>query len=409
MDTHKIIKAMDLGTRSPKKYKPRLSGHYPPMKIGIEAQRVFRPKKHGMDIVALELIKHLQKIDTYNQYYVFVKPDVDSGCIPPAKNFEIITVGGQTYLDWEQVHLPHAIKRTGVELMHFTSNTAPTRISVPKIITLHDVIFMEKIPFKGTNYQKLGWAYRRWVVPRVIESCARVITVSHYEKAQILTKFPQLKHKLIVVHNGVSANFQELKKAEYQPLHEKVKPKQFLFFLGNEAPKKNMRNVLLGYAKYVKNNQAALPLVIAETIPKQLRDWLIKLDLQWLTEHIVLPCYIPNHQIKQWYNQAAAFLYPSLRESFGLPILEAMACGTPVITSTTSAIPEVAGDAALLIDPHQPSEIAGAIHRVTHQIDLANDLRQRGLENSRQFTWENHAQQVQMAYESIIRRDYFKA
>ncbi|OJJ16493.1 mannosyltransferase [marine bacterium AO1-C] len=376
------------------------------MKIGIEAQRIFRPKKHGMDIVALELIRHLQQIDTYNQYYIFVKPDVDDACIPQADNFEIVTVSGQTYLDWEQIYLPQAIKRTGVELVHFTSNTAPMRCAVPKIITLHDVIFMEKMPLKGTNYQKLGWAYRRWVVPKVINHCEQIITVSHYEKAQILNKFPQLKTKLSVVHNGVAASFEEFKLADYQPLHKKIKPKQFLFFLGNEAPKKNMQNVLLGYAQYVENHHTPLPLVIAETVPKQLRDWLTKLHLNWLAEYIVLPCYIPNQQIAQWYNQAAAFLYPSLRESFGLPILEAMACGTPVITSNTSAMPEVARGAALLVDPTQSNEIAQAIYKITNDQALAADLREKGLVNSQQFTWTHHAQKVQETYKALVRSEH---
>ncbi|HAS39970.1 MAG TPA: glycosyltransferase family 1 protein [Microscillaceae bacterium] len=397
------INAIDVGTRSPEKQRPSASGHYPPMKIGIEAQRIFRPKKHGMDIVALELIRHLQQIDTHNQYYIFVKPDADHTCIPEAPNFEIVAVQGQTYLDWEQIYLPQAMKRTGVELMHFTSNTASLRCSVPKIITLHDVIFMEKMPFKGTNYQKLGWAYRRWIVPKVMNHCAQVFTVSHYEKAQILAKFPHLETKLSVVHNGVAASFTELPAADYQSLHEKIKPKQFLFFLGNEAPKKNMQNVLRGYAQYVENHHSPLPLVIAETVPKQLRDWLTKLRLSWLANYIVLPCYIPNHQIGQWYNQAAAFLYPSLRESFGLPILEAMACGTPVITSNTSAMPEVANDAALLVDPHQPHEIAQAIQQVTNDKSLAAGLRDKGLINSQQFTWVHHAQKVQQAYKALVR------
>ena len=402
------LQAIDRGTHSPKKQNPSTSGHYPPMKIGIEAQRVFRPKKHGMDIVALELIRHLQQIDTYNQYYIFVKQDVDNTYIPEASNFEIVTVPGQTYLDWEQLYLPKAIKRTGVELMHFTSNTAPVRCAVPRVITLHDVIFMEKMPFKGTNYQKLGWAYRRWIVPKVINHCAQVITVSHYEKAQILEKFPHLKNQLSVVHNGVAASFEELNPSQYEHLHEKIIPKKFLFFLGNEAPKKNMQNVLLGYARYVENAHNPLPLVIAETVPKQLRDWLAKLHLNWLANYIVLPCYIPNHQIAQWYNQAAAFLYPSLRESFGLPILEAMACGTPVITSNTSAMPEVAGDAALLVDPHQSNEITQAIHQVTSDKNLVASLREKGLTNSRKFTWTHHAQKVQATYQALIRPAYAK-
>lgn len=377
---------------------------HPPLKIGIEAQRIFRAHKHGMDIVALELIKHLQKIDTYNQYFIFVKDDVDTACLPTAKNFEVVSVAGKTYLDWEQVCLPKAIKKTGVELMHFTSNTAPLKCPVPNIITLHDVIFLEKMPLRGTSYQKLGWAYRRWVVPKVIHKSAKVITVSHYEKTQILNKFPNLKNKIDVVHNGVSSEFKTLKSGNYQKLHDQLLPKDFLFFLGNQAPKKNLQNVLVGYAQYVQKTSASLPLVIAETNAKQLEGKLKSLKLNWLAPHIILPGYIPNQQIGQWYNQAKAFLYPSLRESFGLPILEAMACGTPVITSNTSAIPEVANEAALLVDPYNPAKIAQAISKITNDRLVSKALIKRGLINSRQFSWDNHAKKVLQMYQEVAKK-----
>ena len=338
-----------------------------PLKIGIEAQRVYRKHKHGMDIVALELIRHLQKVDRYNQYFIFVKPDEDP-CLEEQDNFKIVEVKGKTYLDWEQINLPKAIKKTGIELMHFTSNTASISCPVPTVITLHDVIFLEKRKAKGTMYQKLGHVYRRWNVPKVVKKSAKIVTVSNYEKGQILNQLPHIADKTVVAHNGVASKFQVLPANPDQPLHPKVTPKAFIFYLGNQAPKKNMQNVLRGYAQYVQQNDSPLPLVVAETNESQLEDWLTSLNLSHIKPHIILAGYIPNTQIAHWYSQAKVFLYPSLRESFGLPILEAMACGTPVITSDTSAMPEVANECGLLVDPHQPDEIAQSLTKITQDL-----------------------------------------
>ena len=110
------------------------------MKIGIEGQRLFRVKKHGMDMVALELIKNLQAIDTTNEYFIFVKPDEDTSCLTPSPNFHIIELAGGSYPIWEQFALPRAAKKYGCEILHCTSNTAPVFCDIPLVVTLHDII-----------------------------------------------------------------------------------------------------------------------------------------------------------------------------------------------------------------------------------------------------------------------------
>jgi len=122
------------------------------MKIGIEAQRIFRPKKHGMDIYALELIRAIQQLDTQNEYVVFVKPDKDV-CLQSSQNLKVVEVKGKTYIDWEQISLPKAIEQENIDLMHFTSNTASVNIKCPFILTLHDIIYLEKFFSKGSLYQ----------------------------------------------------------------------------------------------------------------------------------------------------------------------------------------------------------------------------------------------------------------
>ena len=124
------------------------------MKIGIEGQRLFRVKKHGMDMVALELIKELQKIDKENQYYLYIKPDNDDGCLTETPNFHIRRLDGGSYPSWEQRTLPKAAKEDGVDILHCTSNTAPIRSDIPLIVTLHDIIYMEKSYPSDTSWQR---------------------------------------------------------------------------------------------------------------------------------------------------------------------------------------------------------------------------------------------------------------
>ena len=155
------------------------------MRIGIEAQRLFRPHKHGMDRVALELIKNLQVIDKTNEYYIFVKPDEDHSALQETENFKIIELNGGPYPTWEQIALPKAAKKYGCQVLHCTSNTAPLFTSVPLITILHDIIYMESSYLKilsssASTYQKFGNVYRKLVVPRVLKTSKKVITVSHF-------------------------------------------------------------------------------------------------------------------------------------------------------------------------------------------------------------------------------------
>ena len=131
------------------------------MKIGIEAQRIFRKKKHGMDMVALELIRNLQLIDPENEYVLFIKPDEDLSAIKETANFKIVEIKTGFYPFWEQISLPRAAQKAGCQILHCTSNTAPVISSVPLVVTLHDIIYMESSYMKilrgsGTNYQKFG-------------------------------------------------------------------------------------------------------------------------------------------------------------------------------------------------------------------------------------------------------------
>lgn len=377
------------------------------MKIGIEGQRLFRQKKHGMDMVALELVNNLQDIDHYNEYFVFVKPDKDNTCIRKAENFHVVELNGGSYPQWEQFALPKAAREYGCGLLHCTSNTAPLKASMPLVVTVHDMIYMEKFPLfaSGFNwYQRLGNTYRRYVVPRVIKKSEKVITVSNYEKKRMSMFFNLDEQRLQAVYNGVSAHFKKIKdQRELERISKKYKlPDRFLFFLGNTDPKKNTPGVLRAYSMFLKQTDDPVPLVMPDYDMKELRRILDDIGDPGLLEHIHLTGYINNSELPGIYNQCEIFLYPSLRESFGIPILEGMACGVPVITSNAASMPEVSGGAAYLVNPMKPQEVVEGIFKIRASESLRNELIEKGLKRSSEFTWKNMAEEVLKIYKSIL-------
>jgi glycosyltransferase involved in cell wall biosynthesis len=376
-----------------------------PLRIGIEAQRLFRSHKHGMDIVALELIKHLQQIDHENEYFIFVKADTDNKVLPSAPNFHVVEVPGSPYPYWEQVMLPRAAREAGVQLLHCTSNTAPLRAGVPLVLTLHDIIYLEPMDLRrGSWYQRAGNLYRRWNVPRVVPHCQRILTVSAFEQARIVQRLPEAAGRVEVVYNSAGAQFRPVADASaLAAARTKYKlPERFAFFLANTDPKKNLRGVLKAFAQLKQQGKLDLKLVMLDYKEAALTAMLQEVGAPELRADIILCGYVPNQELPLIYNLAEVFLYPSLRESFGIPILEAMGCGVPVITSNTSSMPEVAGDAALFVDPFKSETIAAAL------LDLQNDpaaraaLVAKGHERVRQFSWLETARHVRRVYEEVL-------
>ncbi len=382
------------------------------MKIGIEGQRLFREKKHGMDMVALELIRNLQQLDTRNEYTVFVSPDTDDKVLQEKANFRIVRLDGGFYPLWEQVALPRAAKSAGCELLHCTSNTAPLNTDIPLVVTLHDIIYMEKsylgiLSGSGTTYQKFGNAYRRMVIPRIIKKSRKIITVSHFEKNRIGEFFGmQGDPRLTAVYNGVSEHFRPVTDAvELARVKQKYAlPDHYFFFLGNTDPKKNTKGTLKAFSDFVKQTGSDIKLVMLDYDREELGRILDEINDKEMISRIVLTGYVVNTDLPAIYGQCEVFLYPSLRESFGIPMLEAMACGIPVITSNSSSMPEVAGDAAILIDPFKPEEITAAMVRLTGNEKLRNELITKGEIQAAKFSWKVMAEQVLEIYSEVLHK-----
>ena len=372
------------------------------MRIGIEAQRVFRRNKHGMDYVVLQEIKELQQIDHKNEYFVFVAPGVDR-CLKDTKNVHIIVIGESFYPVWEQITLPKAVKKYNLDILHCTSNTAPIFCDIPLVLTLQDIIFLEPRDKNNKSiYQNMGWLYRRKVVPKILERCKRIITVSNFEKQNIINKLSIPEKRMAMIYNGYNEWFKPFRDVAdiYQSYIEKP---GYFFFLGNTDPKKNTERTLIAYSKYLEKSTIKRKLLMAD-LDKAYLDGIIERNhIENIRGKIVMPGYIVNSDLPYIYNSAFAFLYTSLRESFGIPLLEAMACGTPVITSNTSSMPEIAGQDAILINPESPEEITEKMLRLETDEEYYNAQKEIGLKRAELFSWRKTAEQLLKLYETVYK------
>lgn len=374
------------------------------MKIGIEAQRLFRKRKHGMEVVTLEIIKHLQEIDNVNEYIIYVKDDIDSECIEETANFKIKVLPRYNHAYWEQVLLPIHAKKDNVDILHCTSNTAPVFYKRPMVLTLHDIIYLELFNFSSNAYQNFGNIYRRIIVPKSVENGKHIITVSNYEKQNIVNYFKIDPDVVSVVYNGVSNAFQPIgdnSNKNLQFLHDF--PKGYILFLGNTAFKKNTIGVLRAYKILLESCKAELPtLVITDVSESYIYGLLSDIKAIHLMNYIYISDHVPYKYMSDFYKRAKVFLYPSLRESFGLPILESMACETPVVTSNLTAMPEIAGRSAVLVDPHDPIGIADGITEIIrNNKNIVSKNIGLGIKNAKKFNWESSAAKMLDIYSKI--------
>jgi glycosyltransferase involved in cell wall biosynthesis len=374
------------------------------MKIGIESQRIFRKSKHGMDVVAMEQIRQLQRMDSKNEYLLFAKDGEDKTWLTESRNLKTVLVQGVSYADWEQLSLPLAVKKYRPDLLHCTANTAPYSCSVPLIVTVHDVIYIEETSFGGSAYQDFGNLYRRFVVPHAIKAAKKVITVSQSEKDVIARVCKTDPDKIEVIYNGVSERFQnKYSKEDVEKFRTRYQlPERFILFFGNTAPKKNTTGCIHAYIEYCSAVNDPLPVVIGDYPQSSILKILNKVNRPELIRHFHAPGYISPLEMPLLYNCSTLFLYPSFRESFGLPVLEAMASGVPVITSDIPPIREIAGDAAIFVNPQKPAEIAQQIELLLKNPDRVETLIHSGLQRVQSFTWESSAKNLLKIYESLV-------
>jgi glycosyltransferase involved in cell wall biosynthesis len=285
-----------------------------------------------------------------------------------------------------------------VELFHATEHLLIPLRGRPTVLTVHDLIFRH-LP---EHHKSLNRWYLRWALPLYCRRADRVIAVSEATRHDLIEAYDLPPEKVHVIHEAASPRFRATSEASQADVRTRYGlPDHYLLFVGTLEPRKNLTRLLRVWTTLRRSGEVP-PLVLVGA-----RGWLIDeffraLGRSAYRKDVMLPGYIADEDLPAIYGSATAFVFPSLYEGFGLPPLEAMACGTPVACSDTSSMPEVVGDAAVTFDPQDEDAMAEALRRIVRDADLRAELQVRGLRRAAQFSWKRAARETIALYEELI-------
>ncbi|MCZ4653821.1 glycosyltransferase family 1 protein [Gordonia amicalis] len=344
----------------------------------------------GMGVMVYEVLRQLSESDNIEHNYLLFIPEsqlCDDLEALQTNRVQIVRLPSIPYPVWEQFVLPVLAKRYAVDLFWFPYNTASLAFTRPSIVTVHDTIYLEGSWLEPpTIKKKVGKLYRRLVVPGAYRRADKIHTVSAYSRDQIKNTLGVHPNEFSVVPLGARlAETSLAPESDATELGDEF-PSEFILGYASSEPRKNLRGILESYETAVQADPTLPPLVLFGH-----KDFASTEENQWLLSrpHLkitVLP-YISNETKARLLQNCAIFVFPSLSEGFGLPVVEAFQAGAPVVTANTTAVAEVAGEAALTVDPSDNAAIAQSIVAVWQDKELAARLRDLGLRRAEQFTW----------------------
>lgn len=299
---------------------------------------------------------------------------------------------------WEQTRLARLAR--GLDLLHGLAFAAPLLAPCPTVVTVHDLSFM-RFP---DAFRRANRVYLTLFTRLSTRRAARVIAVSESTRRDVIALCGVAPEKVVTVHNGVDEAFRPADPPAVAAFRRaKGLPDRFILFLGTLEPRKNLGALLHAYAGLrARSREGAPKLVIAGGKGWFYERVLAEVDVLGLADDVIFPGYVAADELPWWYRAAELFVYPSRFEGFGLPVLEAMACGTPVITTTSSSLPEVAGDAAILVDPDDVPALSDAMERVLADPGLQGALRAAGLQRAAGFSWQRTAAETARLYRDVL-------
>ncbi len=279
---------------------------------------------------------------------------------------------------WEQIELPVYLKKQGNPLLLNLVNTAPLFYK-NKIVTIHDISW-KHFPYAVS---KKFYYYYKFLIPKIARNSKHIFTVSKFSKDDIVKEFKLPEEKITVISGSCSEIFKPL---QYQK-------ENFILSVTSLQPYKNLEKLVLAFLK-IKENHNDLKLILVGEVNNTVFGKSNLFDLTKTRDDIIFPGYMNDKDLVEHYNKALIFVFPSLFESFGIPPLEAMACGCPVVASNAASIPEVCEDAACYVDPYNIDDIANGITRVLLDGKLRQDLIQKGLKRVKMFDWEESGRKI---------------
>jgi glycosyltransferase involved in cell wall biosynthesis len=367
------------------------------MRVAIDARKLH---DFGIGTYIRNLLRHLARLDRETEFVLLCyEPDLGIGA-QLGPNFRTVLEPSANYSIREQIRVPYVLMRERPDVFHSPHYVLPPAVRCRSVVTIHDTIHLT---FPQYLPNKLAYAYARASMWSAARRSHRILTVSEASKRDILHFFNVPHEKVVVVYNAIDERFWRDPEAEsVARVRERFQLHQrFVLYVGNIKPHKNLVRLIEAFHAIRRDDLEDLKLLI---IGDEISKWPMlrrAVHEYKLHKHVRFLGYLPDDTLAILYRLASVFVFPSLYEGFGLPPLEAMASGTPVVTSNVSSLPEVAGDAAVLVDPYDTDSIVDGVRRVLTDPVLAAEMRRKGLVRAREFSWERSVAKTWNLYREI--------
>ncbi len=371
------------------------------MRIAIDASTI--STQGGPRTYVLGLVDALLRVDRENTYVIFYNDPVHLGRFPQAREIVLPGKNPLARLWREHVLLPLACRREKVDLLHCPKSAIPYFSPCPVVVTLHDLI-----PIKHPETEKFAaQMYWRLQIPIAARRSSYIITDSEHARQEILTDFGCPADKVRAIMLGFDPRMLKPRdRTTGENIHRKYGlPEEYLLYVGTIQPRKNLDTLIEGFALVKKSGRVSHKLVIVGRKGWLYERFFKRIQELSLTEEIIFTGFVPDEELPYLYDGARCFAYLSLFEGFGLPPLEAMACGVPVVTSNTTSLPEVVGEAGITVPPTDIERVAAALEQVLTDPLLAARMREAGIARARLFSWEAAARETLQIYTKARQHD----
>ncbi len=374
------------------------------MKIGIDARIIF---KRGVGRYISNLLSNLLEIDKKNEYYIYLDKNttLNNGDFVKCNIRRANTTNAFLY---EQFFLPQQAQKDKVDILHSTDNTLPYLFKGKKLVTIHDTMFIRPIKqaiLRPTLKQRLHDIYKKISVPLSARKADHIITVSEYSKADIIKNINIPAEKISVIKEGVDQKYRLIRdRDKIDQVRQKYGiNKPYVLISAAADLRKNTTRALEAFKIFNGMSGNKYQLVITSIGEKEIattdiKDKIVELNLE---QDIIITYYAPEENMVMLYNGAFFFLFPSLWEGFGLQILEAFACGLPVITSNNTSLTEIAGDAAYFVDPFSVEDIVKGMVELEKNDNKTQAFILRGFKQADKFSWKQAAEKTLEIYKGL--------